>query len=847
MRVAVLGSTGSIGLNTLDVLERHRDRYEVFALAAHSNVARLREQCLLHRPRFAVVVDSSAAALLASQLRSAGLPTEVLAGEDALSEIAAHDDVDTVMAAIVGAAGLGSSLAAARAGKRILLANKEALVMSGPLFMQAVRDGGATLIPVDSEHNAIFQCMGGSGAAGVRRVLLTASGGPFLRTAAADLRNVTPEQACAHPRWVMGRKISVDSATLMNKGLELIEACLLFGLPARQVEVVVHPQSIVHSLVEYVDGSMLAQLGNPDMRTPIAHALGWPERIELGCRIARHSARRPPRFRSARPGAFPRPGAGAQRRGGRRHGAGGAQRGERNRRRRVSRRALPVPRDRRADRARAGALPGNAGGLRSRHSGCRRLGTPRGADCNRRPCRSPCMISTDSPLQFVINLAAFIVAIGVLVAVHEFGHFWVARRLGIRVLRFSIGFGKPLYRRVLGKDPVEFVVAAIPLGGYVKLLDEREGNVAERDLPFAFNRQPVWKRIATLLAGPAFNLIFAIALYWVLFAAGVPALRPIVGEITPDSIAARAGLRYEDQIVAIGGEPTPTLEAATLAILEDLTDNGTIDMRVQGVGGAERELSLVAGDRSRELTRPEALLPGLGFDIWRPRVKATVGEVVKGKAGDRAGLKVGDEILAIDGQPVSHFQELVNQVKPNPGRTVSLQVRRDGRRPRRPGQDRRGHGGRRENRPHRHRPEGPAYPDRAYRGRHAHAAEVRRGGGGRPGRGQDLGHLDLHFAHRRPNHHRRRVVAGDLGADQYRGNNRFRSAARLAHVPRHPGADQHQPRRPEPAADPDSRRWASGLSACGTGEGPAGLRACTAARPADRHRDADPDDDAGVL
>jgi 1-deoxy-D-xylulose-5-phosphate reductoisomerase len=282
MRVAVLGSTGSIGLNTLDVLERHPDRYEVFALAARSNVARLREQCLQHRPRFAVVVDDAAAAVLAAQLRSAGSPTEVLSGEKALSEIAAHEEVDTIMAAIVGAAGLGSSLAAARAGKRILLANKEALVMSGPLFMQAVRDGGATLIPVDSEHNAIFQCMGGSRAGGVRRVLLTASGGPFLRTAAADLRNVTPDQACAHPRWVMGRKISVDSATLLNKGLELIEACLLFGLPAHQVEVVVHPQSIVHSLVEYVDGSMLAQLGAPDMRTPIAHALAWPERVASG-------------------------------------------------------------------------------------------------------------------------------------------------------------------------------------------------------------------------------------------------------------------------------------------------------------------------------------------------------------------------------------------------------------------------------------------------------------------------------------------------------------------------------------------------------------------------------------
>jgi 1-deoxy-D-xylulose-5-phosphate reductoisomerase len=281
-RVAVLGSTGSIGLSTLDVLARNSERYRVYALAAHSNVTRLQEQCLRHRPAFAVVVDTAAAAQLSAALRQAGSPTQVLAGVQALSDIAAHPEVDTVMAAIVGAAGLPPSLAAARAGKRILLANKEALVMSGPLFMRAVGEGGATLVPVDSEHNAIFQCLGGDRRAGVRRILLTASGGPFLRTPAHDLREVTPDQACAHPRWVMGRKISVDSATLMNKGLELIEACLLFGLSPAQVEIVVHPQSIVHSLVEYIDGSMLAQLGNPDMRTPIAHALGWPERLPSG-------------------------------------------------------------------------------------------------------------------------------------------------------------------------------------------------------------------------------------------------------------------------------------------------------------------------------------------------------------------------------------------------------------------------------------------------------------------------------------------------------------------------------------------------------------------------------------
>ena len=281
-RVAVLGSTGSIGVSTLDVVARNSDRFEVAALTAHSNMTRLREQCLLHRPKYVVVSDVSDAARLSRDLKASGLSSEVLVGEDALASVSAHSGVDVVMAGIVGAAGLRSALAAAEAGKRILLANKEALVMSGPLFMAAVRRGGATLLPVDSEHNAIFQCRAGDHPRGVRKVVLTASGGPFLRASAEVLRAATPEQACAHPRWSMGRKISVDSATLMNKGLEFIEACLLFDLAPDQVEVVVHTQSLIHSLVEYRDGSMLAQLGNPDMRVPIAHALGWPDRIDSG-------------------------------------------------------------------------------------------------------------------------------------------------------------------------------------------------------------------------------------------------------------------------------------------------------------------------------------------------------------------------------------------------------------------------------------------------------------------------------------------------------------------------------------------------------------------------------------
>ena len=285
--VVVLGSTGSVGDSTLDVLARNPDRFHLVALGAHRNAAKLAQQILRWRPAYAALADVDAARELKQLLGNSAPQTRLLAGEEALVEIASLPEADSVMAAIVGAAGLRSTLAAARQGKRLLLANKESLVMAGPLLMEAVRTAGATLLPIDSEHNAIFQCLppnarAGETPPGVRRVLLTASGGPFRDWPAEALQSVTPEAACAHPNWVMGRKISVDSATLMNKGLELIEACFLFGLTPAQVEIVVHPQSIVHSLVEYLDGSLLAQLGSPDMRTPIAHALGWPDRIASG-------------------------------------------------------------------------------------------------------------------------------------------------------------------------------------------------------------------------------------------------------------------------------------------------------------------------------------------------------------------------------------------------------------------------------------------------------------------------------------------------------------------------------------------------------------------------------------
>ncbi|WP_406228376.1 1-deoxy-D-xylulose-5-phosphate reductoisomerase [Pseudomonas siliginis] len=286
-QITVLGATGSIGLSTLDVIARHPERYQVFALSGFTRLTELFALCVRHVPQFAVVPEVAAARGLQDDLRAAGLPTRVLVGEEGLCQVASAPEVDAVMAAIVGAAGLRPTLAAVEAGKKILLANKEALVMSGALFMQAVRKSGSVLLPIDSEHNAIFQCMPadfarGLGSVGVRRILLTASGGPFRQTPMSELANVSPEQACAHPNWSMGRKISVDSASMMNKGLELIEACWLFDARPAQVEVVIHPQSVIHSLVDYVDGSVLAQLGNPDMRTPIANALAWPERIDSG-------------------------------------------------------------------------------------------------------------------------------------------------------------------------------------------------------------------------------------------------------------------------------------------------------------------------------------------------------------------------------------------------------------------------------------------------------------------------------------------------------------------------------------------------------------------------------------
>ena len=290
--LCILGATGSVGLSTLDVAGRHPDKYKIIALSAHSQVERLADQCQQYLPEYAVMVNEDAAAKLSAILIAENCAVKVLSGVEGLETIASLEQVDFVMAAIVGAAGLKPTLAAARAGKRILLANKEALVMSGQLFMDEVKKNNAELLPIDSEHNAIFQCMPGNykisdntkglAESGITKILLTGSGGPFRTKSASELSNVTPDEACAHPNWSMGRKISVDSATMMNKGLEIIEACWLFNTTPDHIQVVVHPQSVVHSMVQYSDGSVVAQLGQPDMRTPIAHCLSWPERIASG-------------------------------------------------------------------------------------------------------------------------------------------------------------------------------------------------------------------------------------------------------------------------------------------------------------------------------------------------------------------------------------------------------------------------------------------------------------------------------------------------------------------------------------------------------------------------------------
>ena len=410
----------------------------------------------------------------------------MLAGPAGLAEVAALHEVDTVLAAIVGAAGLAPTLAAARAGKRILLANKEALVIGGELFMRAAREGGATVLPIDSEHNAIFQCLpagyaGEPRAAGVRRILLTASGGPFRETPLARLAQVTPDEACAHPNWRMGRKISVDSATMMNKGLEVIEAHWLFGVPREAIDVVMHPQSVIHSLVEYVDGSVLAQLGHPDMRTPIAQALAYPERVDAGVAKLDLVALASLSFAAPDLERFPCLALAYAALDG-----GGSAPIVLNAANEIAVEAFLGRRARFCDIADVCArtldrIATTRVGLARRGAGDRRAGAAdrlryaRPSRGRQRPRRARFLKAPS--MDVVLKIASFLVVLGILVVFHELGHYVVARWCGVKVLRFSVGFGRVLWSRRYGRDETEFAVSAIPLGGYVKMADEREGDL----------------------------------------------------------------------------------------------------------------------------------------------------------------------------------------------------------------------------------------------------------------------------------------------------------------------------------------------------------------------------------
>jgi 1-deoxy-D-xylulose-5-phosphate reductoisomerase len=514
-RITVLGSTGSVGVNTLDVISRHAERFEVFALSASTKVDELLAQCARFSPRFAVMASAPHAALLAEKIKQNNLATQVLSGSDAIERIASHEEVDAVMAAIVGAAGLAPCLAAARAGKRLLLANKEALVVGGELFMRTVREGGATLLPIDSEHSAIFQSLPEDPSTWSRRIdkiILTASGGPFLTRAPGTLGTVTPEQACAHPNWVMGRKISVDSATMMNKALEVIEARHLFGVLPEQIEVVIHPQSVVHSMVQFTDASVIAQLGTRHAR---AH------RRRPGLARAHRKRGGAPRLspdgiadlRCPRCGAVPGIGFGlaCAARGTGDHG--GAQCRQRGRGRGLS---GPAP----ALRSHSCGQYGNFGGRCALQAGS--LADLLALDASARAAANAAALrfrglirqTTEDPDAHCHRLCG---CLGVLIAVHEYGHYRVAVACGVKVLRFSVGFGKTLFRwqpkRQHPGQSTEFVIGAFPLGGYVKMLDEREGPVAPEERHRAFNTQPLRSRAAIVAAGPIANLLLAVVLY----------------------------------------------------------------------------------------------------------------------------------------------------------------------------------------------------------------------------------------------------------------------------------------------------------------------------------------------
>ena len=600
--VSLLGATGSIGDSTLDVIARHPDRYAVGALAAHRQWEKLAVLCERFRPEVAALLDVDAARALERALAGRGLPTRVLAGEEGVCVAATLPAADTVLAAIVGAAGLAPTLAAARAGKRILLANKEALVIGGAVFMAAVAEGGATLLPIDSEHNAIFQCLPPGydrrpDAAGVRRILLTASGGPFRSRDPAELGGVSPAEACAHPNWSMGRKISVDSATMMNKGLEVIEAHWLFGVSPDRIEVVIHPQSVIHSLVEYVDGSVLAQLGHPDMRTPIAQALAYPARIDAGVPPLDLIARAGLDFSAPDAARFPclRPGVRGARRG--RHGARRAERGQRSRRGGVSRRPRALHRHRRP--------PAPTRWRASRACRCARSMTRWRPMRRPAPPRAPS--STFPPTPDATPDGSR----------HQDSVVPVRARRPGRDPRTGPLPRRPLVRRqdrplLGGLRPGASGRAGsgptAPSGrcrrcrwaATSRWPTSARATSRPADLARAFNRQSVWKRIAIVAAGPVANLLLAVALFAGTFVAGIPGQKALLAQPPAGSAAAVAGLAAGDVVVAVDGVPVSSWQDLRWRLLKASgRDDAAVEVERPGGIGGDPAAAAVGARRDR--------------------------------------------------------------------------------------------------------------------------------------------------------------------------------------------------------------------------------------------------------
>ncbi len=675
-RLTVLGVTGSVGRRALELVEQFPGEFKLEGMAARgSSPETIVDLCVRHRPRALALFDPAAVDAVARALPRPH--PEILSGQAGLVALAGEVDADIVLSAIVGGAGLLPTMAAIQTGKAVALANKEPLVMAGSLMTAAARERKVPLLPVDSEHSAIFQCLEGHNREDVRRILLTASGGPFRTMAKEDLAGVTVAEALRHPTWKMGAKITIDSATLMNKGLEVIEARWLFDLRPEQVDVVVHPQSIVHSMVEYVDGSVIAQLGVADMGIPILYALTYPAPPALRRRSARADAGGDPHVRGRGPRQVPVSGArspGAAR--------GGMRAGDLERRQRGGGGGVP----RRADRVHPDPGLDRRSAEQGSQSRPRRHRAVRG---DRRYGRAPWWGAGFTPNPWwtrrrddggrevaVTTIVAFVVVLGILILVHEFGHFIVARLSGVGVERFSVGFG-PVLWRYRGKE-TEYCLSAFPLGGYVKMMGDDEnplegGKTGVVDPAKAFNLKPLYVRFLIVFAGPAMNGVLAVVIFALVFMImGRPVAPAVAGRVVEGGPAAQAGLKPGDRIVAVDGQPVQYWEDVLRAV--QALRGETIQFTVRTADGAERKIGVTpVKTKVRDLFGDEREVWDIGA---RPFAPPIIGDVVAGMPAERAGLKSGDVVLSVEGQPVRTWDDLAESIHKRAGQPTRFEVKR---------------------------------------------------------------------------------------------------------------------------------------------------------------------------